>query len=79
MCLGVPGKIVEINNDEKWAIVEAMGIRNKIYTPLVEEELALGDYLMVHAGYAIGKLEKDEADETLRLLEEISKLSEAEE
>ena len=56
-----------------------MGIRNKIYTPLVEEELALGDYLMVHAGYAIGKLEKEEADETLRLLEEISKLSEAEE
>jgi hydrogenase expression/formation protein HypC len=73
MCLGVPGKVVEINEQEKWAIIECFGIQNKVYTPLIEEDIVLGDYLMVHAGYAIGKIDIEEAHNTLKLLEEISR------
>lgn len=73
MCLGVPGKVVEINEQEEWAIIECFGIQNKVYTPLIEEDIVLGDYLMVHAGYAIGKIDIEEAHNTLKLLEEISR------
>ena len=72
MCLGIPGKIVELNKEERWAVIECYGVQNKVYTPLVADEIALGDYLMVHAGYAIGKIDVEEAQETLKLLEELS-------
>jgi hydrogenase expression/formation protein HypC len=74
MCLGVPGKVVELNAEENWAVIETFGVKNKIYTPLIEEELILGDYLMVHAGYAIGKIDVEEADRTLKLLEEFAEI-----
>ena len=72
MCLGIPGKIVELNKEEQWAVIECYGVQNKVYTPLLTDEIALGDYLMVHAGYAIGKIDVEEAQETLKLLEELS-------
>jgi hydrogenase expression/formation protein HypC len=72
MCLGIPGKVVELNMVERWAVIECYGVRNKVYTPLITDEIALGDYLMVHAGYAIGKIDVEEAQETLQLLEELS-------
>jgi hydrogenase expression/formation protein HypC len=72
MCLGVPGKVVEINAQENWAVIEAFGVKSKIRTPLIEEEIVIGDYLMVHAGYAIGKIDTEEADKTLKLLEEFA-------
>ena len=72
MCLGVPGRVIEMNEQEKWAIIEVFGVKNKVYTPLIEEEINLGDYLMVHAGYAIGKIDIEEAHNTLKMLEIIS-------
>ena len=79
MCLGVPGRIVEMDAHGGWAIIEAMGVHNKVYTYLVNEPLDVGDYVMVHAGCAIGRMEPDEADATLSLLREISASMEAEE
>ncbi|OPY72782.1 MAG: Hydrogenase isoenzymes formation protein HypC [Syntrophorhabdus sp. PtaU1.Bin058] len=72
MCLGIPGKIIELNEEEQWAVIECYGVQNKVYTQLVAEELAPGDYLMVHAGYAIGKIDREEAQDTLKMLEEIT-------
>jgi hydrogenase expression/formation protein HypC len=72
VCLGIPGEVVELNKEERWAIIECYGVRNKVFTPLVADEIVLGDYLMVHAGYAIGKIDVEEAQETLKLLEELS-------
>jgi hydrogenase expression/formation protein HypC len=74
MCLGVPGKVIEINVKDNWAVIEAFGVKSKICTPLIEEEIAVGDYLMVHAGYAIGKIDNEEADKTLKLLEEFAQI-----
>jgi hydrogenase expression/formation protein HypC len=72
VCLGIPGRVIELNNEEQWAVIECYGVQNKVRTPLVTDEIALGDYLMVHAGYAIGKIDVEEAQETLKLLEELS-------
>ncbi len=73
MCLAIPVKIVSINGDE--AETEIGGVRRRVsiaFTP----EAKLGDYVLLHTGYAIGIVDEAEAEETLKLLEEIASLSE---
>lgn len=73
MCLAVPVKIVSINGDE--AETEIAGVRRRVsiaFTP----EANVGDYVLLHTGYAIGVIDEAEAKETLKLLEEIASLSE---
>ncbi|MDF9409423.1 HypC/HybG/HupF family hydrogenase formation chaperone [Pelotomaculum isophthalicicum JI] len=71
MCLGIPGKVVEVNQAESWAVVESFGVRKKVGIALIDEDLVPGDYLMVHAGYAIGKIDMEDARVSLELWEEI--------
>jgi hydrogenase expression/formation protein HypC len=68
MCLAVPMKVVEIEGPI--ARVEAAGVRREARVDLVEG-VKVGDYVIVHAGIAIERLEPEEARETLRLLEEM--------
>ncbi|RLD17511.1 MAG: HypC/HybG/HupF family hydrogenase formation chaperone [Caldiserica bacterium] len=70
MCLGVPLKIFK--KEGQWAIVKDRGIERKInisFTPQVKE----GDYVIVHAGFSISILKKDEAEEVLKIYDEIKK------
>ena len=73
MCLAIPVKIVSIDGDQ--AETEIGGVRRQIsivFTP----ETKVGDYVLLHTGYAIGVVDEAEAEETLKLLEEIASLSE---
>lgn len=73
MCLAVPVKIVSVSGDE--AETEIGGVTRRVsivFTP----EAKVGDYVLLHTGYAIGVVDEAEAEETLRLLEEIASLSE---
>ena len=70
MCLAVPGKIIEINA-EKLAIIDFGGISKEINCQLIQEEIQKGDYVLVHIGYAISKVDEKEALETLALWKEI--------
>ncbi len=73
MCLAIPVKIVSIDGDD--AEAEIAGVRRRVsiaFTP----EAKLGDYVLLHTGYAIGVIDEAEAEETLKLLEEIASLSE---
>jgi len=70
MCLGVPGKVVEVNTAGHRAVIETMGVKRQVGTQLVEQ-VQPGDYLMVHAGYAIEKINTDLALEMIRLWEDI--------
>ncbi|RLA83825.1 MAG: HypC/HybG/HupF family hydrogenase formation chaperone [Deltaproteobacteria bacterium] len=67
MCLGIPGKVVEINDD--MAEVDFGGVRRRVSLMLCPE-VKVGDYVLVHVGFAITRLEEEEAMETLRPLEE---------
>ncbi|MGB9887648.1 MAG: HypC/HybG/HupF family hydrogenase formation chaperone [Moorellales bacterium] len=69
MCLGIPMRVVEVRSSDV-ALVEALGTQRLVRTRLVES-VKPGDYLMVHAGYAIQKIEPEEASESLRLWEEL--------
>jgi hydrogenase expression/formation protein HypC len=73
MCLAVPVKIVSIDGDE--AETEIAGVRRRVSIALTPEA-KLGDYVLLHTGYAIGVIDEAEAEETLKLLEEIASLSE---
>lgn len=69
MCLGIPGKIIKIKG--KMAIVDFGGVEKEAIIALLDD-VKVGDYVIVHAGYAIEKLRPEEAEETLKLLREIS-------
>ena len=70
MCLAIPAQVVEISGNET-AVVELGGIRKAISTALLDE-VAVGDYVIVHVGYALELLNVAEAEETLRLFAELA-------
>ena len=72
MCLGVPTRIVDIEEEGKIAIADAMGVRMRISLELLPDEVKVGDYVIVHVGYAISKLDEREAEESLRMIQEIT-------
>ncbi len=72
MCLAVPGKIVEIDSsaDPVMAKVSFGGVEKQICLEWLPDAV-VGDYVLVHVGFAISKVDEKEAVETLRLLQEI--------
>lgn len=69
MCVALPMKIMEVDAD-KHAVVEFDGVRRRISLRLLPDA-APGDFVLIHAGYAIEKLDEGKAVEQLRLLEEL--------
>ncbi len=68
MCLAIPAKVVALEPDEM-AVVGIEGIRKRISVALLDE-VAEGDYVLVHVGYALHRLSEDEAARTLALMAE---------
>lgn len=69
MCLGVPMQVISINGQE--VVAEIDGVRREASLMLLGEEVREGDFVIVHAGFAISKLDEEDARETLRLMREI--------
>jgi hydrogenase expression/formation protein HypC len=74
MCLAIPSKITEIENN--MAVIDVDGVRRECSLLLVEDA-RVGDYVIVHAGFAISKIDEAAALETLALLKEAAALMEA--
>ncbi|RLE72963.1 MAG: HypC/HybG/HupF family hydrogenase formation chaperone [Thermoprotei archaeon] len=70
MCLGVPARVVEVKNSGRSAIVDYGGVRREVDAFLVPD-LKVGEYVIVHAGAIIEKLDEKEAIESMRLWREI--------
>jgi hydrogenase expression/formation protein HypC len=73
MCLAIPAKVLEVQRDIA-KVDFGEGIVRDVNVTLVEAHV--GEYVLVHAGYAIQVIDQEEAEETLRLWEEILKYSE---
>ena len=69
MCLAIPGKVIEINGD--YAQVDFGGVTRRVGLALLEV-VSEGDYIIVHAGYAIEILNEQEAEERLKLFHELA-------
>ena len=75
MCLAIPGKIIEIDKNKEHAIVDyGDGTKRKANITLVK--VKIGDYILVHAGFAIEVLNEKEAQETLDLFREMLSIGE---
>jgi hydrogenase expression/formation protein HypC len=73
MCLAIPGRIVEfVDEENSIAKVEVGGVRRNVNLGLLDRgAVALGDYVLIHVGFAMSRLDEKEATERLRLLREI--------
>ena len=77
MCLAIPAQIVELRDGDN-ALVDLAGVKKEISLALVEG-VAVGDYVIVHVGYALNKLDPEEAAKTLKLFAEMGEQAFADE
>jgi hydrogenase assembly chaperone HypC/HupF len=80
MCLGIPGRIVEVHDDAglTMGVVDFGGVRREVCLAYVQDEVALGSYVIVHVGFAISIVDEAEAHRTFEVLREMSQLDELE-
>ena len=80
MCLGIPGRIVEIHGDRglPMGVVDFGGVRREACLAYVADDIAVGDYAIIHVGFAISKVDEAEAKRTFEVLKEMSQLDELE-
>jgi hydrogenase expression/formation protein HypC len=72
MCLAIPGKIVEMVDAENHiAKVDVSGVKRNINIGMLDDDTRVGDYVLIHVGFAMSKIDEEQAEETLRLLREI--------
>lgn len=78
MCLGIPGQITEItDSDQKLAIVNVGGVKRQVNIACIVDdahpvESCVGDWVLVHVGFAMSRIDQAEAAETLNLLQQIA-------
>ena len=73
MCLGIPGTVIEIvERDAGLALVDISGVRREVSIALIDEPTApveIGDWVLIHVGFALARIDEEDARETLALLE----------
>lgn len=70
MCLAIPAKIIDLpDEDSSRALVEVVGVRRHIDTGLLQDDLpVVGDWVLVHVGFAMSKISEEQAQDQLRML-----------
>lgn len=82
MCLGIPGQIIEITDTEKQlAKVDVSGIKREINIACIIDadhpvDACVGDWVLVHVGFAMSRIDEEEAARTLKILEELGEVQE---
>lgn len=74
MCLAVPMEIKTINSDLNVADVEIGGVKRQVRLDIIDEPAAVGDFVIVHAGFALRRLDREDALETIKLFQESLRL-----
>ncbi len=78
MCLSIPSKIVEIDEDNI-ATVDTMGVKRQVSLDLMGDDVAIGDYVLIHVGFAMNKIDEKDALDSLELYREIVEKMEVQE
>ena len=78
MCLGIPGRIVEMRRDAglPMGVVDFGGVRREVCLAYVADEVAVGDYVIIHVGFALSKVDEEEAHRTLDILRQMGEFEE---
>ena len=71
MCLSIPSKVIEID-EHNVATVETLGVTRKVSLDLISEEVKVGEYVLIHVGYAMQKIDTQFALESLEVYQKIA-------
>lgn len=70
MCLSIPSKVTHID-ENNMATVDTMGVKREVTLDLIDEKVEIGDYVLIHVGFAMNKISKEEAEVSLDLYGQI--------
>lgn len=79
MCLAIPSKVVSIDKETNTATLDTLGVSREASLDLMSEEVKVGDYVLLHIGYVMGKIDEEQAKLSLETYEEIIKAIQEEE
>lgn len=80
MCLAIPARVSELPQGDHTATVDIMGVRRKVSMQLLEDDPArVGDWVLVHVGFAMSKISAEQATEQLDILRQLGEAAAAEE
>ena len=79
MCLAIPSKVISIDKERNIALLDTLGVEREASLDLLQEEVSLGEYVLLHIGYVMGKIDEESAKLSLEAYEEIIKAMEEEE
>lgn len=71
MCLSIPSKVTAIETESNIATVDTMGVERKVSLDLLGDPVAIGDYVLIHVGFAMNKIDEADALESLKVYREI--------
>jgi hydrogenase expression/formation protein HypC len=79
MCLAIPGQIIEVvDEDNRLARVDVAGVRRNVSIGLLDDGVEVGDWVLVHVGFALSKVDEEEAHATIALLQRMGEAYEQE-
>ncbi len=78
MCLSIPSKVTKID-ENNMATVEAFGVKREVTLDLISEDIKVGDYILIHVGYAMSKIDEKAALESLKVYEQMLEVMNKEE
>ncbi len=70
MCLSIPSKVIKID-ENNMATVDTMGVKREVTLDLIGEKVDIGDFVLIHVGFAMNKISKEEALESIKVYDEI--------
>ena len=79
MCLAIPSKVISIDKETNTATLDTLGVSRDASLDLMSEEVKVGDYVLLHIGYVMGKINEEQAKLSLETYEEIIKAIQEEE
>ncbi len=71
MCLAIPSKVISIDTQKNTAIIETLGVSREASLDLMQDEVEVGEYVLLHIGYIISKIDTQSALESIKLYEQI--------
>ncbi len=78
MCLSIPSKVVSID-ENNMATVDTMGVKREVTLDLIDDRVEIGDYVLIHVGFAMNKISQEEALESIKVYDEIVQKMKSEE
>lgn len=71
MCLAIPSRVISIDEKNNLATLETMGVQRQASLDLMDERVCVGEYVLLHIGYVMSKIDEKDALESLKLYEEM--------